>query len=579
MRHLHALAFLGIVGFTASACVEIVATSSNPLPPLTASSGAGGEGGGQGGAAGAAGAAGGGGAGGSGSGGGCDAAPAVIVQQGEAGRILLRGVVVTPEQVFDGEVLIAGTTLACVAASCAADPNAEGASIVDTKGILLPGLIDTHNHILFDIFDEDDWYPTQTYPNHNEWPDDEKYKALVDAKQYLNGEIPESLFDLGCELNKYGELKGLVAGTTSIIGSLGAAEKSCYGSLSRTIDQSPNDLPEDKVQTATRFPTNASADGVCTNFDNDATDAFLIHVGEGVDAEALDEFTDLGTVTTTDGCLYAPETTIIHGTAFGEDQFTIMANNGMSLSWSPRSNVFLYGGGVDLGKTTNIPLARAKGINVALSPDWSIGGSQNLLDELRFADQVDNTEWGDILTPKDLTEMVTINAAKALGLGDVLGSLTAGKKADVLVITGDTRAPHEALLAATPADVRLVIVNGVPLYGDDELQALGPASPGCESLPVCCADKFLCVAEAGGDATNKLGQTFAEINQTLSAGLEAYDAMCCLAGACYPDSCCDGAMNDGETGVDCGGPCDTCPFDVDLEQWVFSPLAPLVKCP
>ena len=138
--------------------------------------------------------------------------------------------------------------------------------------------------------------------------------------------------------------------------------------------------------------------------------------------------------------------------------------------------------------------------------------------------------------------MVTTNAAAALGLGAVLGSLTPGKKADVLVITGDALAPYDALLAASPGRVRLVIVNGVPLYGDDELAALGPASPGCEVIPVCCADKFVCVAEAGGTATNKLGQTLVEIEQILSTALTEYDAM-------------------------------------NLSTWDFAPAAPLVKCP
>ena len=214
----------------------------------------------------------------------------------------------------------------------------------------------------------------------------------------------------------------------------------------------------------------------------------------------------------------------------------------MKLTWSPASNVFLYGAGTDLTKTTNIPLALSKGINVALAPDWSMGGSQNLLDELRFADKVDNTVWGDILTPKMLTEMVTLNAARNLGLEAVLGSLEVGKRADVMVITGDTANPYDALLAATPGEVRLVIVDGVPLYGDDELQPLGPQSPGCESIGVCCATKFVCVAEAGGTAANKLGQTLAEITSTLETALGDYDAM-------------------------------------DLTQWDFAPLTPLVRCP
>jgi hypothetical protein len=216
---------------------------------------------------------------------------------------------------------------------------------------------------------------TGVYTNHNQWTTDPKYGALVDAKQWLNGETAGSPVSLGCEMDKYGEIKGLIAGTTSIVGAANPADKACFGSLARTIDQSPNGLPADKVQIATLFPSTTSADGVCKNFASGTTDAYVIHVGEGVDATALGEFAKLGSVTTTPDCLDAPQTTIVHGTAFGDAEFTTMAANGTSLVWSPRSNVFLYGQGTDLTKTANVPLARSKGINVALGPDWSIGGS------------------------------------------------------------------------------------------------------------------------------------------------------------------------------------------------------------
>lgn len=81
----------------------------------------------------------------------------------------------------------------------------------------------------------------------------------------------------------------------------------------------------------------------------------------------------------------------MHGTALGEAEFNVMAQNQMSSVWTPRSNVFLYCAVVDLTKTTNIPLARSKGINLALAPDWSLGGSINLLDEMHFANHVDDT--------------------------------------------------------------------------------------------------------------------------------------------------------------------------------------------
>jgi cysteine-rich repeat protein len=470
-----------------------------------------------------------------------DSGPAQIVSAGTSQNVILRGCIVTPTVSFTGEVLVVGDSLACVAADCSAAAGAATATVVNTHGIVLPGLVDAHNHISFDIFDETDWSPQQTYTNHNQWPSEARYGAMVDAKQYLSGEA-SSPVDLACEMNKYGELKGLIAGTTSIVGAANPANRACYGSLPRTIDQSPNDLAQDKVQLATLFPTTASANAVCANIADDSTDAFLVHIGEGVDASALNEFQALSTITTTDGCLYATETAIVEGTALGSAEFDTMAANGMSLIWSPRSNVFLYGGGSDLTKTTNIPLARSKGIHVAIGPNWSLGGSQNLLDELRFANKVDDTVWGDVLTDKDLVSMATENGAEALGLSATLGSLAAGRKADLFVIGGNTAYPWNAVLTARPSDVRLVMVNGVALYGDHEVEALGPASPGCEALDVCGTPKFVCVAENGGTASNKLGQTFTQIATALSTELASYDAL-------------------------------------NLTQWKFAPVTPLVRCP
>ena len=470
-----------------------------------------------------------------------DGGSAVITRAGTAGQVLLQGMVVTPDAVFAGEVLVVGNTIACVAASCASQPAAATATVVQTGGIIFPGLIDTHNHILFDTFDQTDWSPTKVYTNHNQWTNDPQYGALVDAKQWLNGETAGSPVSLGCEMDKYGEIKGLIAGTTSIVGAANPADKACFGSLARTIDQSPNGLPDDKIQVATLFPSTASADAVCKNFASGSTDAFVIHVGEGVDATALAEFAKLSSITTTPGCLEAPQTTIVHGTAFGDAELTAMAASGTSLVWSPKSNVFLYGQGTDLTKTANVPLARSKGINVALAPDWSIGGSVNLLDELRFANEVDDGVWGNVLTSKDLVDMVTVNAAKALKLDGVIGSLAVGMRADVMVIGGDPTAPYDALLAATPGDVRLVMVDGVTLYGDTPLQPLGPSSPGCEAFTACGSSKFLCVAEAGGTSTDKLGQTLGDIESALATALATYDGM-------------------------------------DVSQWDFSPLAPLASC-
>jgi 5-methylthioadenosine/S-adenosylhomocysteine deaminase len=470
---------------------------------------------------------------------------AIIEELGEAGKVRLKGWLLTPSESYAGEILIVGDVITCVAPSCSGAPGAAGASVVQTNGIILPGMIDTHNHILFDIFDEDDWVPSQAYNNHNQWPNEARYSAMLNTKQYLNGESGSPV-NYNCEMLKYGELKGLVAGTTSIVGAANPANKICYRGLTRTIDQTANGLCStdptqgcaDAIQVNTLFPTASSANAICTNLTNMTTDAYVIHIGEGVDQTSRNELDNLYTVTNPDGCLHDPRTVIVHGTAFLEEQFDTMAAAGMGLSWSPRSNVFLYGAGTDFTKTTNVPLALSKGITVALSPDWSMGGSANLLEELRFADVLDNNQWGDVLSHQKLIEMVTSEPAKLLALAQQIGKLEVGMKADVTVVGGDFALPYTSVIAATPAVVRMVFVNGALLYGDDQL---APLMPGCELIDICGESKMICVALPNGDPNQKLDQTLAEITAILEQALVDYDAM-------------------------------------NLTQWKFAPLTPLVRC-
>jgi hypothetical protein len=160
---------------------------------------------------------------------------------------------------------------------------------------------------------------------------------------------------------------------------------------------------------------------------------------------------------------------------------------------------------------------------VALGTDWSISGSQNLLDELRFADQIDNTQWGDVLSPKTLVQMVTRNAARVLGLQTVLGELAVGRKADLVVIGGDRARPYDALLAAAPRDVRLVAVGGRVLYGDTALRSLAQTAPACDLLDICGVRKFACIAQAGGSPSDLLGQPYDELRGKILNELNKYD--------------------------------------------------------
>src|SRR5689334_21596675 len=80
------------------------------------------------------------------------------VTMGASDRFLLVGTILTPDQVIDGEVLVEADRITCVEAgtACESRSTAMGATVITTNGIIAPGMIDTHNHILFDVFNGDD---------------------------------------------------------------------------------------------------------------------------------------------------------------------------------------------------------------------------------------------------------------------------------------------------------------------------------------------------------------------------------------------------------------------------------------
>jgi cytosine/adenosine deaminase-related metal-dependent hydrolase len=72
-----------------------------------------------------------------------------------------------------------------------------------------------------------------------------------------------------------------------------------------------------------------------------------------------------------------------------------------------------------------------------------------------------------LLTPRRLLEIATIGTARVLGLDDRIGSLTPGKRADIVLIRkgpfGDSvidDACAHVLLQTSPRDIDTVLVDG-----------------------------------------------------------------------------------------------------------------------
>jgi hypothetical protein len=254
-------------------------------------------------------------------------------------------------------------------------------------------------------------------------------------------------------------------------------------------------------------------------------DRFVIHLAEGVNADALDEFATWQSLAALD-----ERTTIIHGVALGASEWAALAAADGHLVWSPRSNLTLY------GATADIPAALAAGVNVALAPDWTESGSVHLLAEMKYAREVGDSLWGGVLTPQVLAEMVTRNAADALGASGRIGRIQTGCRADLVVVPGSAAAPYDALLLADPGDVALTVVSGRPMAGDPSLMAQFPFLADTEDIVVDGATKRLAVrivSHAISDSDVATADVIAALEAAYAASAPP---ICCFLGL-EPDSC------------------------------------------
>jgi 5-methylthioadenosine/S-adenosylhomocysteine deaminase len=125
------------------------------------------------------------------------------------------------------------------------------------------------------------------------------------------------------------------------------------------------------------------------------------------------------------------------------------------------------------------------GVTVSLSIDAASLAPINLFEAMNVAWNLgvprpgDDTKDLDRLSFHQVIELATVNGARALGIGDVTGTLTPGKRADVLLVrAGDLNVAPLAELestvvrSVTPANVDTVLVDGRILKRHGELVAV-----------------------------------------------------------------------------------------------------------
>jgi len=182
---------------------------------------------------------------------------------------------------------------------------------------------------------------------------------------------------------------------------------------------------------------------------------FITHLCEGFDEESMHSIETIKRMNVLDN-----HSLLIHCIAFSDEDIESAAKAGASVSWCGFSNMFMF------NVTAKIRKMLKAGVNVTIGTDSSATGSANLLAEIKYDRELYRKLYGEDLPAQKLFEMTTINAAKAFWMQDQTGSLDEGKLGDILVLKAKDGDPYENLVNAGMEDIELLVLAGMPLYGE-----------------------------------------------------------------------------------------------------------------
>jgi len=293
-----------------------------------------------------------------------------------------------------------------------------GEEAIDLRGhLILPGLINAHDHLEFNLFPRLGRGP---YANATAWAEEIFRPSDSPVREQLQVPKPVRLW--------WGAIKNLIAGVTTVLH---------HNPYHAEVFEDAS-FP---VRVAARFgwahSLRFSPDLVERHKATPAGAPFVIHACEGTDNCARNEIYDLDAA----GVL-GPSTVLVHGVALDSAGLRLARSRGVSLVWCPSANEFT------LGRT----LARETlgcGIPIALGTDSAMTGDGDLVDELRIARRYIDRE--------RLYQMVTSEAARILKLDSGEGEIRDGGLADVVVVKDQGQTPAESLDNLRP---ELVIIGG-----------------------------------------------------------------------------------------------------------------------
>jgi 5-methylthioadenosine/S-adenosylhomocysteine deaminase len=156
-----------------------------------------------------------------------------------------------------------------------------------------------------------------------------------------------------------------------------------------------------------------------------------------------------------------PNVSLVHMNYLRDDEIDAIASSGASVVWHPGNYLFY---GIAQAAPSRVPELLAKGVNFCFGTDaakvWTFG-------DLPLVGYLVARAANAFIPVESILEMQTLGAAKAMGLDGMLGSLEAGKRADIVIRSADLAENQpglnpirETMLVSRSKSIDTVIVDG-----------------------------------------------------------------------------------------------------------------------
>ena len=400
-------------------------------------------------------------------------------------RVITGGIVLTMDEdntVYDnGAVCVAGDTITYAGDAGGIDAAMAGRVIDAAGGIILPGLINTHTHAamtcfrgLADDLDLMDWLNNYILPAESRLDAAKVHTStmLACAEMMLSGTTCFS------DMYLFEDAVARAAaesGMRAVVGEvLYDFDSPNYGPIdaglryTRELAEKWQNDPLVSIAVEPHSPYLCAPDllekaaAISAEYDI----PLIIHLSETMTEKqgVFERYGKSPVAHMADIGVLSGRTLACHCVVVDDSEIEILRRFNVKVAHNPESNMKLASG------IAPVPAMLEAGLCVGLGTDGP--ASNNDLDMFSEMDTAAKIHKANSLDPtvmdaRTVLKMATIDAARALGLDHMTGSLVVGKKADIIIV--DTDKPHLTprydpfsllVYAASGSDVDTVVING-----------------------------------------------------------------------------------------------------------------------